>query len=111
MKLVPSPCRIWATSICTASSSGARQRRERLLAEALVLLRERWHMELLYKLCKHDGQLDQWRTGNPWRVLCEVYAKLMSALVVWIKRPSKWYKEVQVRTVCVPNVQRVAKGT
>ncbi len=38
-------------------------------------------MELLYKLWKQDGQIDEWRTGNPWRVLCELYAKLIGALI------------------------------
>jgi len=49
--------------------------------EALVLLRERWQMELLYKLWKSDGLLDEWRTSNPWRILCEVYAKLIALLI------------------------------
>ena len=49
--------------------------------EALVLLRERWQMELLYKLWKQSGQIDEWRTANPWRVLCELYAKLIAALL------------------------------
>ena len=49
--------------------------------EALVLLRERWQMELLYKLWKQNGQIDEWRTANPWRVLCELYAKLIGALL------------------------------
>jgi len=49
--------------------------------EALVLLRERWQMELLYKLWKQHGQIDEWRTDNPWRVLCELYAKLIGALL------------------------------
>ena len=49
--------------------------------EALVLLRERWQMELLYKLWKRDGQVDEWRTSSPWRVLCELYAKLIGALL------------------------------
>ncbi len=49
--------------------------------EALVLLRERWQMELLYKLWKRDAQVDEWRTTNPWRVLCELYAKLIGALI------------------------------
>ncbi len=49
--------------------------------EALVLLRERWQMELLYKLWKQDGQIDEWHTSNPWRVLCELYAKLIGALL------------------------------
>jgi hypothetical protein len=51
------------------------------LVEALVLLRERWQMELLYKLWKQDGQVDEWRTANPWRILCEVYAKLIGVLL------------------------------
>lgn len=38
-------------------------------------------MELLYKLWKQDGQVDEWRTDNPWRILCEVYAKLIGALL------------------------------
>ena len=49
--------------------------------EALVLLRERWQMELLYKLWKSEGVIDEWRTQNPWRVLCELYAKLLGQLL------------------------------
>jgi hypothetical protein len=49
--------------------------------EALVLLRERWQMELLYKLWKQHGQVDEWRTADPWRVLCELYAKLIGVLL------------------------------
>jgi hypothetical protein len=49
--------------------------------EALVLLRERWQMELLYKLWKSGGVIDEWRTTNPWRVLCELYAKLIGMLL------------------------------
>jgi hypothetical protein len=49
--------------------------------EALVLLRERWQMELLYKLWKQYGQVDEWHTADPWRVLCELYAKLIGVLV------------------------------
>lgn len=49
--------------------------------EALVLLRERWQMELLYKLWKSEGVIDEWRTDNPWRVLCELYAKLLGQVL------------------------------
>ncbi len=49
--------------------------------EALVLLRERWQMELLYKLWKQHGQVDEWHTADPWRVLCEFYAKLIGVLL------------------------------
>jgi hypothetical protein len=37
--------------------------------------------ELLYNLWKQDGQVDEWRTTNPWRILCEVYAKLIGLLL------------------------------
>ena len=49
--------------------------------EALVLLRERWQMELLYKLWKAEGLIDEWRTQDPWRVLCELYAKLLGQVL------------------------------
>src|SRR5436305_9495527 len=48
---------------------------------ARVLLRERWQMELLYKLWKQHARVDEWRTSNPWRVLCELYAKLIGMLL------------------------------
>jgi hypothetical protein len=48
---------------------------------ALVLLRERWQMELLYKLWKQYAQVDEWRTSNPWRSLCELYAKLIGVVL------------------------------
>jgi hypothetical protein len=51
------------------------------LPEALVLLHLRWQIELLFKLWKQHGLLDQWRTHNRWRVLCEVYAKLIGLLI------------------------------
>src|SRR5947209_16226328 len=38
-------------------------------------------MELLYKLWKQYAQVDEWRTANPWRALCEVYAKLIGVVL------------------------------
>lgn len=49
--------------------------------EAWVLARVRWQIELLFKLWKSHGQVDAWRSRNPWRILCEVYAKLLGQLV------------------------------
>ena len=49
--------------------------------EALVLQRERWQMELLYKLWKQHGQVDEWHTADPWRKLCELYAKLIGVVL------------------------------
>ncbi len=60
--------------------------------EALVLLRERWQMELLYKLWKQEGKVDEWRTDNPWRVLCELYAKLIGVLLQqWLMILFAWH--------------------
>jgi hypothetical protein len=46
---------------------------ERLtLREALVLGRMRWQIELLFKLWKSQGHVDESRSTKPWRILCEV---------------------------------------
>jgi len=61
------------------------------IREALVLARARWQIELLFKLWKTGGQLDEWRSGNPHRIRCEVYAKL-TALVIqhWVLLVGCW---------------------
>ena len=51
------------------------------LSEALVVMKVRWQIELLFKLWKSHGQVDCWRTAKPARILCEVYAKLLSMVV------------------------------
>lgn len=38
------------------------------LKEALVLIRVRWQVELLFKLWKHHAQVDEWRSHQPWRI-------------------------------------------
>ncbi len=62
------------------------------LEEALVLLRERWQMELLYKLWKQHAQVDEWHTRDPWRKLCELYAKLLAVtLQHWLIVLFAWH--------------------
>jgi Transposase DDE domain len=51
------------------------------LDQAFVLLRVRWQIELLWKLWKMQGQVDEWQTQNEARILCEVYAKLLAVLL------------------------------
>lgn len=67
---------------------------ERLsLAETFVLGRARWQVELLFKLWKSDGRLDAARSAEPWRVLCEVYAKLIALLIQhWILLLGCWQR-------------------
>jgi hypothetical protein len=50
------------------------------IKEALVLLKVRWQIELLFKLWKSFLNLDQWTSRNPWRILTEIYAKLLTAI-------------------------------
>jgi hypothetical protein len=66
-------------------------RRLLTLAEALVLARVRWQIELIFKLWKSHGQIDQWRSERPERILCEVYAKLLAmVLQQWLLIVGCW---------------------
>jgi len=51
-------------------------------------------IEMLYKLWKQYGHIDEWRTANPWRVLCELYAKLIGLLLQhWLILLFAWQNE------------------
>lgn len=60
--------------------------------EAGVLAGVRWQIELLFKLWKSYGQIDTWAaSANEWRVLSEVYGKLLAMVVShWIVIVSCW---------------------
>jgi hypothetical protein len=51
------------------------------LLEAMALVRARWQIELLFKLWKDQGHIDEWGSQKPWHILCELYAKLLAMLV------------------------------
>jgi hypothetical protein len=60
-------------------------------SEVLVVARVRWQVELLFKLWKSAGHLAHSRNAKPWRVLCEIYAKLLGLLVQhWVLVTSLW---------------------
>lgn len=51
-------------------------------------------IELLFKLWKQYGRIDEWRTSNPWRILCEIYAKLIGLLLQhWLIVLFAWQDE------------------
>ena len=56
-----------------------------------MLLRLRGPLELLIKWWKAQGKTDEWRSHKPWRILCELYAKLIGVLIQhWLLLVSRW---------------------
>src|SRR5258708_22036401 len=49
--------------------------------EILVLLRLRWQIERLFRLWKEGGKIDECRTKKPYRILCEIYAKICAMII------------------------------
>jgi len=59
--------------------------------EVCALSRIRWQIEMLFKLWKSYMKIDEWRSKNSWRILCEVYAKLLALLIShWVLITSIW---------------------
>ena len=59
--------------------------------EAFVLARVRWQIELMFKLFKSHGQVDTSRSQKPYRILCEVYAKIIAMIIEhWILLVGGW---------------------
>jgi hypothetical protein len=59
--------------------------------EALVLDAARWQIELLFKRWKSHAKLGTSRSQKPWRILGEIYAKLLAVLVQhWVILLGGW---------------------
>lgn len=79
------------------------------LQEAVTLYRVRWQIELLFKLWKSVGQLASSRSQNPWRILCEIYAKLLAMIIQhWIFLISFWQHPDRSLTKAARTVQKFA---
>lgn len=64
------------------------------LKEVYALARARWQIELIFKMWKSQGKIDEWRSKKGWRISCEVYAKLLGMLIQhWIVIMSGWKYE------------------
>src|SRR5712692_8335018 len=66
--------------------------RSRLTGEqVLIILRLRWQIERLFRLWKEHGHIDEWRSKKPWRILCELYAKLAAMVIQqWLTQLGCW---------------------
>lgn len=51
------------------------------VAEAMALARMRWQIELLFKLWKSHGGIDEWIGSRSDKALCAVYGKLLAMVV------------------------------
>ena len=79
------------------------------LGEARVLARVRWQIELLFKLWKSHGRVDESRSTTPGRILCDVYAKLLAMLVQhWVFVVSCWAYPDRSLTKAAQTVQKHA---
>ncbi len=65
---------------------------DQLTAEQIcAVARTRWQIELMYKCFKSIGKVDTSRSNKPYRILCELYAKLIVAIIRhWIMLVVGW---------------------
>jgi DDE family transposase len=77
--------------------------------EALVMARARWQIELLFKLWKQHGLLDESRSAKPWRQLCELYAKMLGLLIQhWLLVLNCWRYPNRSLTQAAQTIRRYA---
>lgn len=79
------------------------------LAAVMVMIRVRWQIELLFKLWKDVVDIDDWNTQQPWRILCEIYAKLIACIIQhWLLLCGDLHALDRSMTQAVPTIQNWA---
>jgi len=77
--------------------------------EVFLIARYRWQIELLFKLWKSDLQIDNWRTTQPNRILCELYAKLIAAIIThWLMLIGCWQNPRRSLRQAMPTIHGLA---
>jgi hypothetical protein len=97
---VPAPAAADGTAPAAADGAAPAAPPTATAAELGVLARARWQLEVLFKLWKSVGRADESRSGKPWRRVCEVYGKLIAAVLrhwfivagCWRRAGRSWWK-------------------
>jgi hypothetical protein len=81
------------------------------ISEAIVLLRVRWQIELLFRWWKSLFKVDEWRSQKPWRILTELYAKLINVVIIhWTFLVRIWQYPTRSMWKAALTVQRFANA-
>jgi hypothetical protein len=52
----------------------------------------RWQVEILFRSWKSQACVDKWQSRNPWRILCEIYAKLAGQVIFYWMLLTEWHR-------------------
>src|SRR5262249_20580726 len=93
----------WTLYVTNAPAGGL------TLVEALALGRARWQIGVLFKLWEEHGRVDESRSGKPWRIIAEVFAKLLGLVVQhWALLLSCWSRADRSLRKAAPAIRHQA---